>query len=1007
MNLIIRKFFYLLCVINFFSSVTVLAVTPTINIYGTEIFTRSTTKPVTEKRSFEVPKTGSAKLIMKNGTPNMLLNSDLISSAIITLNGKNLLLPSNYNQNVKLVELPVTVINGKNTLTVQLRSKVNGKISIQISAPVDAINLKSIPDPLRVGVDSLSCEASVTALGVPANGIAVSFEVTGFGIIPSVQSQTNLSGIAQATFDKFMTSGIGAVSATVVGSEPLLNDSEVFEVKNFLQLTLDQGLNSMELEAGQTQYVAYAINLSNTNGNTYHVTFNQTILPDNGGIETFNDYMGGWETTTDQTWVVNEAVIGGTPGQFKIMTTVGIVETGDIVSSELVVNVSNSTEGIPKLWKLGADPSGMSPNTPTEITFSVLVTGITIPSTVRLEQVDQNNNPISSLGELNDNGENGDLLPNDGVYSGTFIITAESKGKLYYQAVADYNEHEYPSDSTALTITDLPIVPAPSDNTTDLIVDETTGESIYPNKLLIAFYETVTEERILEIVTAGGGMVIGSIPELDAYEISLPSAGSIVLLQNAIQFFQSFAEVKYAEKSGYVEIDAFTPDDSRFNSQKNMIIIRADEAWVLAKGWKLIGVVDSGVDYNHEDLKSKTVKGKDFVSNDDDPMDTNSHGTHVAGIAAASSNNSKGVAGVSWDSKILAIRGLQGSAAALAKAMLYASEKGCTIINVSGGTETDYQVIREATKTIASSGKLLCAAAGNRNSFGLHGNTKQYPGDYDEAFCVGNTTNDDKKAFMSRYGTWVDIAAPGEGILSTVLNNGYDTKSGTSMASPLVAGAAAVVWSMHPSWTAAKVRERLEKTAKPLDASLQIGVGRIDLFNAVFNGNFEMGDLSEWSATGTCSVLESLGPLKPTEGKRMAYCSTGPAGDQVAATLQKNFTIQPGVTSFLIKFDYNFVTEEYPEWVGTIYNDTLTIKLTPPGGEVAYIWVESVNKSSFSSVSGIDFPGGDNTVGQTGWRTGEATIPVTDGAGNYKINITDAGDDIYDSVILIDNIRLK
>jgi hypothetical protein len=215
---------------------------------------------------------------------------------------------------------------------------------------------------------------------------------------------------------------------------------------------------------------------------------------------------------------------------------------------------------------------------------------------------------------------------------------------------------------------------------------------------------------------------------------------------------------------------------------------------------------------------------------------------------------------------------------------------------------------------------------------------------------------------------------------------------------------------MNPSWTAAKVRERLLKTSKPLASTLQIGIGRLDLFEAVFNGSFEIGDLSGWTTTGTCSSLPSLGAFVPKHGKRMGYASSGPAQAQVEATLSKNFTIQNGVTSFPIKFEYNFVTEEYPEWVGTIYDDKLKITLTAPNGNQTVLAYETVNGSTFTPYTqspALDFPGGDNTIGYTGWKTASATVAVTQGSGEYKIYITDAGDHIYDSVVLVDNIRLK
>ena len=241
---------------------------------------------------------------------------------------------------------------------------------------------------------------------------------------------------------------------------------------------------------------------------------------------------------------------------------------------------------------------------------------------------------------------------------------------------------------------------------------------------------------------------------------------------------------------------------------------------------------------------------------------------------------------------------------------------------------------------------------------------------------------------------------------STVPGGGLGIKSGTSMSAPLVSGCAAVVWSMHPAWTAAKVRERLLKTGEQSTVALLIGP-RVDLFEAVFNGSFEIGNLAEWTSTGTASSLATLGPFTPQHRMRMGYASTGPAGDQIGASLKKCFDVQPGVTSFPISFEYDFITEEYPEFVGTQFDDFVIITMTPPGGSPVTLAMESVNASTFSAVGGIDFPGGDSTTGHTGWKTGTAMVPVTTGAGQYLIEISDTGDDVYDSVVLIDNIRLK
>jgi len=827
--------------------------------------------------------------------------------------------------------------------------------------------------------------------------------VSGFDSITPLTGQTDSTGVAHVTFSPFTTIGIGVASATLVGSDPVLTDSEEFEVKKMQEITLDQGLTTMNVEVGSSQYIAFTVGLAGAGGQTLNVSFEQNISPDNGGITLSSDYPCGWSTSTDKTWLVNEFITGVTLGTYKVTSSAAIVETGEVVTSELIVNVFDPSVEIPTLWQPGAEPEGIDPNTATDVTFSVLVTGLSSPLSLKLEQViDEDNHQF--VGFLLDDGLNGDLVAGDNIYTGSFSITSNDLGKLYYRAATSHGGYDYVSETCTLTVTGLPVGPAPSDPTC-LVEDPDMGVSLYSDELIIGFFDSISEERIHEIVAIEGGTIVGTIPVLGVCQISIPGDGTIAGVQAAIAAFEAYVEVEYAEANYEEQAEEFTPDDTKFASQKNMTIIRADEAWVVAKGNLTIAIVDTGVDYNHDDLKEKVIKGKDYVDTDNDPIDGGTHGTHVAGIAAASSNNSKGIAGVSWDSKILAIRSIGGGGhIAFAAGIRYAADNGAKIINYSG-SGTDSQTKHEAVQYAVKKGCLFVCAAGNNK-----GNTKVYPAAYDEVLCVGNSKDTNGRAGSSNYGTWVDIAAPGENVLSTIPGNTYGNKTGTSMSSPLVAGAAAVVWSMHPSWTAAQVRERLEKTAKPLDSSLKIGVGRIDLFEAVFNGSFEIGDLSEWSKTGTCSSLDSLGALVPQHRKRMGYASTGPSGDQVAATLEKTFTIQSGVTSIPIKFEYNFVTEEYPEWVGTIYDDALRITLTAPDGTETVLATESVNGSSFTMYTdspAIDFPGGDNTVGQTGWKPASAIIPVTQGSGTYRIKITDAGDDIYDSVVLIDNIRLK
>jgi len=998
--------FALLFVLAVFTS-PLFAETPTANLLGPEAFVRSKGGPIVEEIVFEVSIAGSANLMIRNGATDGGMTGERVSSSIILLNGLPVVTPNSFNQKVDHIQVPVNLVAGENTLSVELRSKPGSCIIITISAPVDSIDLESFAAPIKLGVDPLVCNATVSALGMPASSIDVTFTVDGFPEISPVTAQTDATGHASVSLSGFLSQGLGTATATVVGSVPTLQDSEDFEVEQLQEVTLDQGLSSMVVEVGTSQYIAYTVTVIGVGGQLTNVTFDQSVSPNSGGISLTSDYPGGWWTLTDKTWVINEYITGHIPGVYEVTSSAGIAGSGSAVTKKLTVYVIDPGEAVPLLWVLGCEPSAIRPNLPTDVTFSVLMTGLSLPIPVRLVQLDELGNE-TLVGVLNDNGADGDIAAGDNIYSGTAKLLSGEPGKLRFQAKAHKDGNLYRSGECLVSVTELPIGPAASDPS-KLVEDPGAETKLYSNEVVVGFFPQITESRILEIVGAEGGTIIGTIPALGVCQIRILGDGTSAGVQAAIAAFNAYPEVEYAEGNYAAELDEFVPNDSKYGDQSNMTTIRADEAWVVAKGSSsiTIAVIDTGVDYDHEDLTGKVIKGKNYADDNDDPDDTLGHGTHVAGIAAAHSNNTRGVAGVAWDSKILAIRwtdGTNGSAASLAASIRYAADNSAKIINISGGT-SNARALRKAIDYADGKGLLICASAGNS---GIQ--KKRYPGSYEACFCVGNTTDSDARSASSSYGVWVDIAAPGEGVWSTIPDNKYGKKSGTSMSTPLMAGAAAVVWSQHPSWTAAQVRERLEKSSKPLDSSLKIGVGRIDLFEAVFNGSFEIGDLSEWSRTGTCSTLQGLGAIEPQHGERMGYASTGPAGDEQAATLEKTFTIQPGVTSFLIKFEYNFVTEEYPEWVGTIFNDALEIVLTAPNGTKTVLASEDINGSSFTMYTGyppIDFPGGDHTVGQTGWKTASSTIPVTQGAGKYTIEVKDAGDDIYDSVILIDHIRLK
>ncbi len=240
--------------------------------------------------------------------------------------------------------------------------------------------------------------------------------------------------------------------------------------------------------------------------------------------------------------------------------------------------------------------------------------------------------------------------------------------------------------------------------------------------------------------------------------------------------------------------------------------VKAPEAWDRARGKSsvLVAVIDTGVDYRHPDLAGIVVKGPDVSNGDNDPYDDHGHGTHVAGTIAARSNGS-GVVGVAFGVKILAIKALDedgsGPEDGIARAIDAAVQNGAKVINMSLGGPQDSRALRDAVARAARNGVLCVVAAGN------DGDTRpDYPAAYPDALAVGATDTHDRRAYFSNYGSYVQVAAPGAGVLSCSRGGGYERMSGTSMASPHVAGAAALLLSAHSGMSPAALKKALIDT---------------------------------------------------------------------------------------------------------------------------------------------------------------------------------------------------
>jgi thermitase len=324
------------------------------------------------------------------------------------------------------------------------------------------------------------------------------------------------------------------------------------------------------------------------------------------------------------------------------------------------------------------------------------------------------------------------------------------------------------------------------------------------------------------------------------------------------------------ERSGivdYAEVDtilhsAAIPNDTRFGelyglNNSNDADIDAPEGWDLAglggfpaTGGVKVGIVDTGIDANHEDLVGKRVDcggvksfgifgligGDPTIVDGSKCTDDNDHGSHVAGTIAAIANNGKGVAGVAFNSPLSICKALNssgsGSTTGVANCITYLKNKGAKVISMSlgGGASSTLQAAVQ-NAWAGGNGAVIVAAAGNDGN-----GTLNYPAAYPEVVSVAATDSNDQHASFSNVNSDVEVAAAGVNVLSVKRGGGYVAFSGTSMATPHVAGVVALIRFHNPSWTAAQARTKLDSSVDDLGTAGRdstFGFGRVNLAKAM------------------------------------------------------------------------------------------------------------------------------------------------------------------------------
>ena len=315
--------------------------------------------------------------------------------------------------------------------------------------------------------------------------------------------------------------------------------------------------------------------------------------------------------------------------------------------------------------------------------------------------------------------------------------------------------------------------------------------------------------------SAGAGVARELVPGSDTYRMRVRPGADLPAL---IADLSANPDVVFVEPN-HVRTMMRTPNDPVITQQWALRDIHAYEAWDITTGGDVtIALLDTGVSPSHPDLKSKLLRGRDLYNNDDDPSDDEGHGTYTAGVAAASADNGAGIAGICWGCKILPVKVLgsrgQGDDATIAAGIRWAVDQGVRIISMSLGGPDDTDVMRDAVAYAYDHNVLIIAASGNGQA---EGNLPNYPAAYATVLAVAATNSTDGVTGFSTTGSFVDIAAPGVGLWSTLWLRGegdtYGVANGTSAACPHVAGAAALALSLRPDLTVDQLAEVLEAGA--------------------------------------------------------------------------------------------------------------------------------------------------------------------------------------------------
>ncbi|WP_394235043.1 S8 family serine peptidase [Niallia oryzisoli] len=464
----------------------------------------------------------------------------------------------------------------------------------------------------------------------------------------------------------------------------------------------------------------------------------------------------------------------------------------------------------------------------------------------------------------------------------------------------------------------------------------------------------------------------------------------------------------------YIQQTSYIPQDPDYSQQYYLSKIGMEEAWDIQKGSSdvTIAILDSGVNASHPDLAGRVLPGYNFVNNTENSTDDNGHGTFIAGIIAANSDQ-VGIAGIDQQAKILPVKVTDSAGSSstfdIVNGIYYAIEQNADVINMSYGGYSSSSIEEDAIWAAYDAGIVLVASAGNDSS-----SEWIYPASYAPVISAAATNEYDQNAYFSNYGDTVDITAPGEDIYSTAISSGYTYKSGTSFSAPMISAIAGLLKAQHPEWGPTEIEWALEhgaqvKTGKAWSQYNGYGIANATLalqsalpslqgdasdsrngaqtiqINTSVNQNMDLPFDSDWftfdvkenssltvELSNLAGHIDLIGNLYKLEGNGLTEAGVVDS-DLMGGTDSLTVNVEPG-TYYLDVFDY------YGRWSEQPYNVSIQMET---GGEVNDNSLVAEVEPNDSMYSANWLPFG---------ATGGGYFQTYDDLDFYEVNLPKSGD---------------